>query len=146
MPKMRAIASPLKIGSSRMKVAPSIAARAVSAIGLARAAADCRIASRNGTPSLTLRLAKSTSRIELRTMIPASAIMPIIEVAGKWAPSSACPGRAATQGGGGVEDALRARPPPPAPRRPAGGGPRREHAVERAVDAPGLIAHHVDHR
>ena len=35
---------------------------------------------------------KSTSRIELRTMMPASAIMPIIEVAVNCAPSSACPG------------------------------------------------------
>ena len=89
---MSEIASPLKIGSSRMNVAPSIAAAAVSAIGFARAAADCTTASRNGTPSAVFRLMKSTSRIELRTMIPASAIMPIIDVAVKFAPSRACPG------------------------------------------------------
>ena len=35
---------------------------------------------------------KSTSRMELRTMIPASAIMPIMLVAVNCAPSSACPG------------------------------------------------------
>ena len=38
MPKISEIASPLKIGSSRMKVAPIIAASAVSAMGLARIA------------------------------------------------------------------------------------------------------------
>jgi hypothetical protein len=35
---------------------------------------------------------KSTSRIELRTMMPASAIMPIMLVAVNCAPSSAWPG------------------------------------------------------
>ena len=61
-------------------------------MGLARAAADCITASRKAAPSATFRLTKSTSRMELRTMMPASAIMPIIEVAVKLAPSSACPG------------------------------------------------------
>ena len=40
MPKMSEIARPLKIGSSRMKSAPSIAARPVSTIGCARVAAE----------------------------------------------------------------------------------------------------------
>jgi hypothetical protein len=35
---------------------------------------------------------KSTSRIELRTMMPASAIIPIMLVAVNWLPSSAWPG------------------------------------------------------
>ena len=35
---------------------------------------------------------KSTSSIELRTMMPASAIMPIMLVAVYCAPSRACPG------------------------------------------------------
>ena len=43
-------------------------------------------------PSRTCRLMKSTSRIELRTMMPASAIMPIMLVAVYCAPSSAWPG------------------------------------------------------
>ena len=81
MPKISEIASPLKIGSSRMKNAPIIAARPVSAMGCARTAADCTTASLKGTPRATCSSIKSTSRIELRTMIPASAIMPIIEVA-----------------------------------------------------------------
>ena len=34
---------------------------------------------------------KSTSRIELRTMMPASAMKPIIDVAVNAAPSSQCP-------------------------------------------------------
>ena len=34
---------------------------------------------------------KSTSRIELRTMMPASAMKPIIEVAVNGAPNSQCP-------------------------------------------------------
>ena len=40
MPKISEIARPLKIGSSRMKKAPIMAARPVSAIGCARTAAE----------------------------------------------------------------------------------------------------------
>ena len=61
-------------------------------MGCARTAADCTTASLNGTPRATCSSMKSTNRIELRTMIPASAIMPIIDVAVNCAPSSACPG------------------------------------------------------
>ncbi len=43
-------------------------------------------------PWSTCRSMKSTSRIELRTMMPASAIMPIIDVAVNCAPIMACPG------------------------------------------------------
>ena len=81
MPKISARARPLKIGSSRMNMAPSMAASAVRAIGLARTAADWITASWKSMPAATCSLMKSTSRIELRTMMPASAIMPIIEVA-----------------------------------------------------------------
>ena len=92
IPKMSEMASPLKIGSSRMKKAPSIAARPVSRIGCARVAAERVTASASGTPSASCRLMKSTSRIELRTMMPASAIMPIMLVAVNCAWSSAWPG------------------------------------------------------
>ena len=86
---MSEIASPLKIGSSRMKEAPIIAASAVSAMGLARAAAACMTASCGATPAASRWFTKSTSRIEFLTMIPASAIMPIMEVAVNCAPNSA---------------------------------------------------------
>ena len=80
---------PLKIGSSRMKNAPSIAASAGEQDRLARAWPP----SAHGVGERRARRdLKSTSRIELRTMMPASAIMPIIEVAVNCAPSSAWPG------------------------------------------------------
>mgnify|MGYP001362128851 CR=1 FL=1 len=59
-------------------------------------AADWTIASRNGRPASYCWRMKSTSRIELRTMMPARAIMPIIDVAVYWLPSSACPGMTPT--------------------------------------------------
>jgi len=86
------MARPLKIGSSRMKKAPSIAARAVSTMGCARVAAERTTASFSATPCASCSRMKSTSRIELRTMMPASAIIPIMLVAVYCAPSSACPG------------------------------------------------------
>ena len=46
----------------------------------------------NAMPALRCCSMKSTSKMLLRTMIPASAIMPIIEVAVNWAPSRAWPG------------------------------------------------------
>ena len=75
-----------------MKKPPIIAASPVSTIGLARTAAASTTASRSGLPAASAWLMKSISRIELRTMMPASAIMPIIEVAVYCAPTSACPG------------------------------------------------------
>ena len=92
MPKISAMARPLKIGSSRMKKAPIVAASPVSTMGCARTAADCITASLNAMPCATCSSMKSTSRMELRTMMPASAIIPIIEVAVNCAPSSAWPG------------------------------------------------------
>ena len=89
MPKISEIASPLKMGSSRMKNAPSIAAKAVRMIGCARVIAERITASRKSMPAASCKLMKSTSRMELRTMMPASAIMPIIDVAVTCACSSA---------------------------------------------------------
>ena len=92
IPKISDTAKPLKIGSSRMKRAPSVADRAVSKIGCARVMAEFTTASFKSIPLATCRLIKSTNKIELRTMIPASAIIPIIDVAVNCAPSKAWPG------------------------------------------------------
>ena len=75
-----------------MKNAPTMAASPVSTIGCARVMADCTMACASGTPCAVCSRMKSTSRMELRTMIPASAIIPIMLVAVYCAPSSACPG------------------------------------------------------
>ena len=80
MPNISDIARPLKIGSSRMKKAPIIAASAVSMIGFARTADAWITASSSAWPARCWSRMKSTSSIEFRTMMPASAIMPIIEV------------------------------------------------------------------
>ena len=64
-----------------MKAAPIIAAAAVRKIGLKRIAPASSSAWRNTAPPRARRRMKSTSRIELRTMMPASAMKPIIEVA-----------------------------------------------------------------
>ena len=69
-----------------------MAARPVKAMGWARTAADCTTASLKAMPCVTCSSMKSTSKMELRTMMPASAIMPIIDVAVNCAPNSACPG------------------------------------------------------
>ena len=92
MPNSSEIARPLKMGSSRMKAAPIIAASPVSAMGCARTVAALITASLKAMPRASCSSMKSTSRMELRTMMPASAIMPIMLVAVNGAPSSACPG------------------------------------------------------
>ena len=69
-----------------------MAASAVSMMGLARTCAASITACSNATPALRCCSIKSTSSMLLRTMIPASAIIPIIEVAVNWAPSRAWPG------------------------------------------------------
>ncbi|MND06043.1 hypothetical protein D3C83_271860 [compost metagenome] len=51
-------------------------------------------------PSRSLASVKSTSRIELRTTMPAPAMKPIIEVAEKNAPRAACKGRMPTSENG----------------------------------------------
>ena len=72
-----------------MKAAPIIAAAAVSTIGLKRVAPASISAGRSARrPAPARWRMKSTSRIELRTMMPASAMKPIIEVAVNGAPSS----------------------------------------------------------
>ena len=91
-PAMRATASPWKIGSSRMTTPPTTSAAAVSAIGRNRTAAALVTAAASGSPASSSRLTKSTSRIELRTMIPARAMKPIIEVAVKKTPPKAWAG------------------------------------------------------
>ena len=60
--------------------------------GVVLPAAEATTACWNGTPRATSSSMKSTSKIELRTMMPANAIMPIMDVAVNCAPSSAWPG------------------------------------------------------
>jgi len=90
-PNRSEIASPWKIGSSRMVAAPIMAASAVSRIGLKRTAPASSSTSRKVLPWPSPWRTKSTSRIELRTMMPASAMKPIIEVAVNGAPNNQCP-------------------------------------------------------
>ena len=66
-------------------------------MGRNRTAPASITASATGTPRRSASWMKSTSRIELRTMIPASAIIPIMLVAVKNAPVTACPGRMPTR-------------------------------------------------
>ena len=91
-PKSSEMARPWKIGSVRITAAPIIAASAVSRIGLKRIGAglEQHVAQRPlpGVPAWRM---KSTSRIELRTMMPASAMKPIIEVAVNGAANSQWP-------------------------------------------------------
>ena len=61
-------------------------------IGRVRVAQAVMTAVRGSTPRNTAWREKSTSRIELRTIMPASAIKPIIEVAVNGAPNSQWPG------------------------------------------------------
>jgi len=85
-PLISATASPWKIGSSTITSPPTTTAAAVSAIGRKRTAPASSTASRSDRPRASASWMKSTSRIELRTMMPASAIIPIIDVAVKNAP------------------------------------------------------------
>ena len=81
-------AMPWKIGSDSRTIEPITSASAVIRIGRRRTRPAITIASRTLAPSATCDRANSTSRIELRTMMPASAMKPIIDVAVKSAPSS----------------------------------------------------------
>ena len=83
---------PWKIGSDRITDEPTISARAVMMIGRVRVHTAWTTAVRTSMPSATAWREKSTSRIELRTMIPANAMKPIIEVAVNDAPNSQWPG------------------------------------------------------
>ena len=68
-----------------------IAAAAVRTIGRNRMAPASSSTSRSDRPSLGVWRMKSTSRIELRTMIPARSMKPIIDVAVKGARNRMCP-------------------------------------------------------
>ena len=96
-PKAREIAMPLKIGSKMMTPEPPTNARAVTMIGRVRALQASSTDSVTGRPASTSWRVKSTSRIELRTMMPASAMKPIIEVAVNSAPNSQWPGMMPTR-------------------------------------------------
>lgn len=99
-PKSREIARPWKIGSVRMTRPPTTTASAVSIIGRNRTAPDSTHASASDRPWLSRSSMKSTKMIELRTTMPAPAINPIIDVAVKNAPISACAGRMPTSENG----------------------------------------------
>ena len=62
---------------------PNIAALAVSKMGRKRTAPASRMASRRDKPRSWLKWMKSMRMIELRTTIPARAIIPIMAVAVK---------------------------------------------------------------
>jgi hypothetical protein len=83
-PKRSDTASPWKIGSRRITAAPTIAAAAVSTIGLNLTAPASIMESFSGAPSRFFIRMKSTRMMEFLTTIPASAMKPIIEVAVKY--------------------------------------------------------------
>ena len=64
-----------------------MAATPVRIMGFARTLAELMTASRKGVPAVTCIFIKSTNKIEFLTIIPAKAIMPIIEVAVNCAPA-----------------------------------------------------------
>ena len=96
-PAIREIARPWKMGSKRITLAPTTTAAAVSSMGRKRTAPASTTASSSAMPCERRSSMKSTRMIELRTMMPAPAIKPIIEVAVKKAPISACAGRMPTR-------------------------------------------------
>ena len=87
------MARPWKIGSNSITNEPTTTAAAVSSMGRKRTAPASTTASSSGIPWRSFSSMKSTRMIELRTMIPAPAMKPIIEVAVKNAPNTQCPGR-----------------------------------------------------
>ena len=91
-PNNRLIAMPLKIGSSIMAKAPAINVNEVIKMGRIRSSAPLMAASVTSFPFATSSFTNSTIRIDCRTMIPPSAIMPIIEVAVNSAPMIQWPG------------------------------------------------------
>jgi len=88
-----AMAKPWKIGSKTMTKLPTTTAAAVRSMGRKRTAPASMIASSSAIPSLLFISAKSMRMMELRTMMPARAMNPIMDVAVKKAPNAACPGR-----------------------------------------------------
>ncbi|SEH76720.1 hypothetical protein BAZSYMB_SCAFFOLD00015_0 [Bathymodiolus azoricus thioautotrophic gill symbiont] len=91
-PNNSEIAMPWKIGSDKITLEPPTSAKAVIIIGRVLDAQEFTTASKNGTPLAYSCTVKSTNKIELRTIMPAKAIQPIIEVAVNSAPSNQCPG------------------------------------------------------
>ena len=75
-------------------------ARAVIRMGLVRALHALITASLTVRPWATSWMEKSTKRMELRTMMPARAMKPIMEVAVKKAPSAQRAGRMPTSENG----------------------------------------------
>ena len=75
------MAMPWKMGSVKITLEPATRARAVMRMGRVRVLQARITASATGTPFCTSWIEKSTSRMELRTMMPARAIQPIMEVA-----------------------------------------------------------------
>jgi hypothetical protein len=65
----------------KITLEPHTRARAVIMMGRVRVLHARITASATGTPRWISWMAKSTSRMELRTMMPARAIQPIMEVA-----------------------------------------------------------------
>ena len=92
IPKINEIAMPWKIGSNKMTLEPKTNAAAVMMIGRVLALHAKITASVIGTPFAISWREKSTNNMELRTIIPASAIKPIIDVAVNSAPIIQCPG------------------------------------------------------
>ena len=80
-PEASEIAIPWNMGSKKITEEANISAKAVISMGRVRVLHALITASSTDTPRLTSWMEKSTSRIELRTIIPASAIQPIMEVA-----------------------------------------------------------------
>src|ERR1022692_1588788 len=76
-------AKPWKIGSNRIMLAPTTTAAAVNSIGRNRTAPASTTASSSDIPCERRSSMKSTRMMELRTMIPAPAMKPIMEVAVK---------------------------------------------------------------
>ena len=90
-PAIREIASPWKIGSNKITLAPTTTAAAVSSIGRKRSAPASTTACSSVMPCSRRSSMKSTRMIEFLTMMPTAA-KPIIDVAVKNAPISACAG------------------------------------------------------
>ncbi len=72
---------PLKMGSGKMVNAPATVVSVVMKMGRIRAAAPLTAASATSQPLATSILTNSTIRIDWRTIMPPSAIMPIMDVA-----------------------------------------------------------------
>ena len=84
--------SPCSIGSKYKTPSPTIMARVVMIIGLTRSEHAFKMASFIIIPSAIWLRAKSTSRMELRKTIPASAITPTVPSPFRAFPSSAWAG------------------------------------------------------